>query len=105
MFWIVLVACLIASTLLLYLFLQQQQTLQRAAFEMEDRMAEHRKLIIPLEKEPQSGMMIKCHTHGDVPITKSEYDKQTKQSTFRCPLCGHIPKKIWKKIPAVVVNL
>ena len=95
-FLIILVICLVASTIFLYLLLYRQHDLQRMAFEMEDKI-DLRKLIVPLEKEPQSGMMIKCQSHGDVPITKAEYDKQTRQEVFRCPFCGTIPRKIWKR--------
>ena len=65
---------------------------------MEERASELRKLVQPLEKEPQSGMYIKCHSHGDIPLTQAEYDKQEKLGKFTCPFCGQIPKRIWRKI-------
>lgn len=57
-----------------------------------------RRLIKPLEELPQSGFWIQCQVHANVPLTQAEYEKQTTNEKYRCPLCGQIPRKIWRKL-------
>lgn len=89
---IVLVIVLALSCLLLFLVLSHlhNRTARRA---MEERLAELKRM----EREPQSGMWIKCPHHGDLPLTQAVFEKQTRQEAYRCPMCGHIPRKIWRK--------
>jgi transcription elongation factor Elf1 len=65
---------------------------------MAHQEAKMRKIIDPLKKQPQSGLMINCVAHGTIPITQSEYDKQVEKAECRCPICGAIPRKIWKVV-------
>jgi hypothetical protein len=97
MLWLFILVCLILSTSLLYHYLSWCQFQHEVNQQMEDKTAEARKLVANYEKELQSGMWIKCPIHGDLPLTKVEYDKQTMSGTYGCPLCKQIPRRIWKR--------
>ena len=60
--------------------------------------------IKAMKVQPQSGFWINCRNHGDMPLTKEAYEFQCKVEKYTCPLCGQIPRKIWRKDVPVEVG-
>ena len=48
----------------------------------------------PAAAEDLSDIWIECINDGQITLTKSVLEEQTKEGKFRCPMCGEIPRRI-----------
>jgi uncharacterized membrane protein len=96
MIWahVTVIIVLVSGMLFLYFTLRHNGRMSTMADQEETR----RKLVKPLEEQPQSGFWIQCASHANLPLTQAEYEKQSAKEQYRCPFCGQIPRKIWRKI-------
>ena len=95
--WYFIVAILFMSSCFLYVFLKHHSRMIANMMDEGNRRRDMLRMIDSLKHQPQSGFWVKCRTHGDVPLTKAEHERQDKISKCCCPICGAIPQKIWKR--------
>jgi len=94
--WFLISMLLVISGLLLHSTLRSYEKRLKAELAMSNRNEDLKKMVSPLESQPQSGFWINCRAHGNLPLTKDVYDLQCKIEKYTCPFCGEIPRKIWR---------